>query len=81
MAYTTSLATGQVGPSPDGTGLIYEDVTVLGAGDTTGTWTTLFIKQPLRVIWLGTYSISGQTVTIASASLTGTATARVLGYA
>ena len=81
MAYTTSLATGQVGPSPDSNGMVYEDVTVVGAGDTTGTWTTLYVKQPLRVLGPFTYSISGQVVTLGSASLTGTETARVIGYA
>lgn len=81
MAYTTSLATGQAGPSPEGTGLCYEDVTVVGAGDTTGTWTTLYIKQPLRVVGPFTYSISGQVVTLGSASLAGTETARIIGYA
>lgn len=81
MAYTTSLAFGQTGPSPDGNGMVYEDVTVLGAGDTTGTYTTKFVKQPQRVLGPFTYSISGQVVTLGSASLTGTETARVIGFA
>ena len=81
MAYTTSLAAGQIGPSPDGNGMLYEDVTVLGAGDTTGTYVCKFIKQPQRVLGPFTYSFSGQTVTLGSASLTGTETARVIGYA
>lgn len=81
MAYTTALASGQTGPSPDGNGMVYEDITVTGAGDTSGTWTTKFVKQPLRVLGPFIYSISGQVVTLSGASLTGTQMARVIGYA
>lgn len=83
MAYTTSLAAYQIGPgiNNDSSGMIYEDVTVVGAGDTTGTYTTKFVKQPQRVLGPFTYSISGQVVTLGSASLTGTETARVIGFA
>jgi len=82
MAYTTALAAYQPGPGCDtgGMGMLFEDVLVTGSGDTTGTYTTQFIKQPQRVLWLGTYSISGQVVTLSSASLTGTAIARVIGF-
>ncbi len=83
MAYTTALAPYQPGPgtNDDGSGMIYEDITVTGAGDTTGTYTTNFVKQPQRV--LGgpfTYSVSGQVVTLSSAALTGVALARIIGF-
>jgi hypothetical protein len=61
--------------------MIYEDILVTGAGDTTGTYTTKFVKQPQRVLGPFTYSISGQVVTLGSASLTGTESARIIGYA
>lgn len=82
MSYTTALATPQPGPGTnnDGAGMIYEDITVVGSGDTSGTYTTQFVKQPLRVLGPFTYSISGQVVTLGSASLTGTETARIIGY-
>lgn len=81
MAYTTALASFQPGPSPDNNGMIYEDITVTGSGDTTGTYTTKFVKQPQRVLGPFTYTISGQVVTLGSASLTGTESARIIGYA
>jgi len=83
MAYTTALAAYQPGPgtNDDGSGMIYEDVLVTGAGDTTGTWTTQFVKQPLRVLGPFVFSISGQVVTLSGASLTGTQIARVMGFA
>lgn len=83
MAYTTALATPQPGPgtNDDSSGMIYEDITVTGAGDTTGTWTTQFVKQPQRVLGPFTYSISGQVVTLGSASLTGVEVARIIGFA
>ncbi len=82
MSYTTALAAYQPGPGTnnDGSGTLFEDVLVTGAGDTSGTWTTQFIKQPLRVLGPFTYSISGQTVTLGSASLTGTEVARIIGF-
>lgn len=84
MSYTTSLAPLQPGPGQnnDGSGMIYEDVKVVGAGDTSGTWTTQFVKQPQRILGPFTLtSISGQVVTIGSASLTGTEYMRVIGFA
>jgi hypothetical protein len=82
MAYATALAPYQPGPGTtnDGIGTVYEDVQVTGSGDTTGTWTTQFVKQPLRVLGPFTYSISGQVVTLGSASLTGVEIARVIGF-
>jgi len=79
MAYTTALATGQYGFVPTEGGLVAEDITVTGAGDTTGTYTTQ-MKQPQYVIGPFTYSISGQIVTLGSGSLTGVEGARVIGY-
>lgn len=82
MAYTTAAAPDQPGPSPDNWGMIHEDITVTGAGDTTGTYVTQFVKQPLYVIGGPfTYSISGQTVTLSSAALTGVAAVRIIGFA
>jgi hypothetical protein len=81
MAYTTALAPYQPGPSPGPNGMIFEDITVTGSGDTAGTWTTKFVKQPQYVIGPFTYSISGQVVTLGSASLTGVEGARVIGFA
>jgi hypothetical protein len=82
MAYTTALASFQPGPGTnnDGLGMLYEDITVVGAGDTTGTYVTNFVKTPIRVLGPFTYSISGQTVTLGSASLTGTELARIIGF-
>ena len=81
MAYTTALAPYQPGPGMDENGMIYEDITVVGAGDTTGTYVTKFVKQPQRVLGPFVYSFSGQTVTLSSASLTGTESARIIGFA
>lgn len=81
MAYTTALAPFQTGPVPGPVGMVTEDITVTGAGDTTGTYTTKFVKQPLYVLGAFTYSISGQVVTLGSASLTGVMGARIVGYA
>ena len=81
MAYTTALASYQPGPFPGPNGMIQEDITVTGSGDTTGTYTTKFVKQPQYVIGPFTYSISGQVITLGSASLTGTSAARVVGFA
>ena len=81
MAYTTALQTNCIGPSPDDQGMISETITVTGAGDTTGTWTTQFVKQPIFVRGPFTYTISGQVVTLGSASLTGVETAQIVGYA
>ena len=82
MAYTTALAAYQPGPgcNNDGLGMIYEDITVTGSGDTTGTYTTQFVKQPQRVLGPFTYTISGQVVTLGSASLTGVEVARIIGF-
>lgn len=83
MAYATTLAAFQPGPgqNEDGSGMIYEDVQVVGAGDTSGTWVTQFVKQPLRILGPFTSSISGQTVTLGSAALTGTEFVRIIGFA
>ncbi len=78
--HAIALATPNGGPSPDGSGLIYEDVIVTGTGGTTGVYTTNFVKQVQRVLWLGTYTISGQAVTLNSAALTGVAMARIFGF-
>lgn len=78
MAYTTALAAGQYGYVPTESGLVTEDITVTGAGDTAGTYSTI-MKQPQYVIGAFTYSISGQTVTLGSASLTGVEAARIIG--
>ena len=82
MAYTTALAAYQPGPGTnnDGQGMLYEDITVIGSGDTTGTYTTQFVKQPQRVLGAFTYTISGQVVTLGSASLTGVEVARIIGF-
>lgn len=79
MAYT--FTTLSKGPRPDGSGLVFEDVSVLGAGDTTGTYTAQFVKQPQFVRGPFTYSISGTSVTLGSAALTGTETVQIVGYA
>jgi len=79
--HAITLASGQVGPSPDSNGMIYEDVTVVGTGGTTGAYTTQFVKQPQRVLGPFTYSFSGQVVTLGSAAMTGTESARIIGYA
>jgi len=82
MSYTTALAAYQPGPGTNngGMGMIYEDVLVTGAGDTSGTWTTQFVKSPQRVLGPFVYSISGQVVTLSGPSLTGTEIARVIGF-
>ncbi len=82
MSYTTALAAYQPGPGTnnDGLGMVYEDVLVTGAADTSGSWVTQFVKQPLRVLGPFVYSISGQTVTLSGAALTGTEIARVIGF-
>ena len=78
--HAIALATPYGGPSPDDSGLIFEDVLVTGTGGTTGNYTTNYIKQPQRVLWAGSYSISGQVVTLTSAAFTGVATARIFGF-
>lgn len=82
MAYTTALAPYFTGPgtTTDGSGMVYEDITVTGAGDTTGTYVCKFLKQPQRVLGPFTYTISSQTVTLSSASLTGVTSARIIGW-
>lgn len=79
--HAITLASPLGGPSPDDSGLIFEDVQVVGTGGTTGTYTTNFVKQPQRVLGPFTYSFSGQVVTLGSAAFTGTEMARILGYA
>jgi len=83
MAYTTAAAPYQIGPgsNDNSSGMIFEDITVTGAGDTTGTYTTKYVKQPVYVLGPFTYSISGQVVTLGSASLTGVEAARIIGFA
>lgn len=77
--HAITLASGQTGTSPDETGMVLEDVQVVGTAGTSGTYTTQ-MKQPLRVIGGFSYSISGQVVTLTSAAFTGTMAARILGY-
>jgi len=79
--HAIALATPLGGPSPDDSGLIFEDVLVTGTAGTTGAYTTKFVKQPQRVLWAGEYSISGQVVTLTSAAFTGVSMARIFGYA
>lgn len=83
MAYTTALASYQPGPgtNDDGLGMIYEDVTVTGSGDTTGTYVTKFVKQPQRALGPFVVAFSGQTATISGPSLTGSQTLRIIGFA
>ena len=79
--HAITLATPLGGPSPDDSGLIFEDVTVVGTGGTSGTYTTSFVKQPQRVLGGFSYSFSGQVVTLTNAAFTGTQSARIFGYA
>lgn len=83
MSYTTALASFQPGPGTnnDGLGMIYEDVTVTGSGDTSGTYVTNFVKTPIRALGPFVVTFSGQTATISSASLTGAETLRIIGFA
>ncbi len=83
MSYTTAAVPYQLGPgmNNDGTGMIFEDIQVTGSGDTSGTYVTKYVVQPLRVLGPFTYTISGRTVSLASASLTGVETARIIGFA
>ncbi len=81
MAYTTASAPYQIAPGMDNGGMIYEDITVTGSGDTTGTFVCKYVVQPQRVLGPFTYTISGRTVTLGSASLTGVETARIIGFA
>lgn len=80
--FSIALATPLGGPSPDDSGLIFEDVTVTGDGSgVTGTYTTNFVKQPQRVLGPFTYSFSGQVVTLTSVTFTGARMARIFGFA
>ncbi len=83
MSYTTALASYQPGPgmNDDGSGLIYEDVSITGSGDTSGTYVTKFVKQPVRGLGPFIVTFSGQTATISGPSLTGTETLRIMGWA
>ncbi len=83
MSYTTALAPYQKGPgiNNDNSGMIFEDVLVTGAGDTSGSYVSNFVKQPVYVLGPFVYSISGQTVSLSGAALTGTQIARVIGFA
>ena len=83
MSYTTALASFQPGPGTnnDGSGMIYEDVTVTGAGDTSGTYTTSYVKQPQRALGPFVVTFSGQVATISGAALTGSETLRIIGFA
>lgn len=83
MSYTTALASYQPGPgkNEDGSGMIYEDVTVTGSGDTSGTYTTKFVKQPQRALGPFVVTFSGQVATISGPSLTGSQTLRIMGFA
>lgn len=64
---------------PDDSGLVFEDVQVVGTGGTSGSYTSQ-MKQPQRVLGGFSYSISGQVVTLTSAAFTGTQMARILGF-
>lgn len=80
--HVIALATPLGGPSPDDSGLIFEDVTVTGDGaGTSGTYTTNFVKQPQRVLGPFDYSFSGQVVTLTGPAFTGVQMARIFGYA
>jgi len=79
--HVITLASGQPGPNPDDSGMINEDVKVVGTGGTSGTYVTKFVKQPQRVRGPFTSSFSGQTVTLGSAAFTGTEYATIVGYA
>ncbi len=84
MSYTTSAPPYQIGPGMqnDSVGMIFEDVKVVGSGDTSGNYTAKFVKQPQRIEGPFTLtSISGQVVTFGSASLTGTEYMRIIGFA
>ena len=82
MSYTTALANYQPGPGAnnDGSGMIYEDVTITGAGDTSGSYVTKFVKQPQRALGPFIVTFSGQTATISGPSLTGAETLRIIGF-
>lgn len=79
--HAITLATDQIGPSPDDNGMIHEVVNVVGTGGTSGTYTTNFVKQPIRVDGPFAYSFSGQVATLTSAAFTGTQSAKIVGYA
>ena len=80
MSYTIASVSGISWPAPDANGMIYEDITVTGSGDTTGTYTTKFVKQPQYVLGGFIYSFSGQVATLSGVTLTGTMAARIVGY-
>ena len=79
--HAITLADFQPGPNPDDSGMINEDVKVVGTGGTSGTYTTKFVKQPQRVRGPFQSSISGQVVTRTSAAFTGTEYATIVGDA
>lgn len=83
MSYTTALASNQPGPGTDngGLGMIFEDVSITGAGDTSGSYVTNFVKQPQRALGPFVVTFSGQTATISGPSLTGTEYLRIIGFA
>jgi len=83
MSYTTALASYQPGPGTDndGQGMLFEDVSVTGSGDTSGTYVTKYVKQPQRALGPFVVTFSGQTATISGPSLTGTQTLRIIGFA
>ena len=61
-----TLASGQNGTVPDGSGLVKEELTVTGSSSSindNGTYTTI-MKTPLRADGAFGYSISGQTLTL-----------------
>lgn len=65
---------------PDDSGLVFEDVQVVGTAGTTGTYTCQFVKQPQRVLGDFSATFSGAVVTLTSAAFTGTRWARILGF-
>lgn len=80
--HVITLASGQLGAAPDSTGLIFEDVQVVGDGvGTSGVYRTQFVKRPERVLGDFAATFSGRQVTLASAAFSGTRWARILGLA
>ena len=79
--HAITLADFQPGPNPDDSGMINEDVKVVGTGGTSGLYTTKFVKQPVRGRGPFTFSFSGQVATMTSAAFTGTEYATIVGYA
>lgn len=86
MAANLTIATASdQQPYPYSNGLIAEDVTITGAAsanDDTGTYTTKYVRQPLRFIGAFSYSFSGQVMTLTDKQGIGTTvqSGTVVGY-